>query len=116
MSESSCGCGCGHDEPTTPGAPGAATATAAPERSLPVVPVEGLPELDATVVPHAIRHGVIFGGLESLAPGNGLILVAPHDPLPLLAQVEQRWPERYSVDYVQRGPQVWRLRFVRVAA
>lgn len=47
MSESSCGCGCGHDEPTT-GASGAATATAAPARSLPVVPVEGLPELDAT--------------------------------------------------------------------
>lgn len=45
-----------------------------------------LPELDATVIPHAIRHATIFGALDSIKPGFGMILVAPHDPKPLLAQ------------------------------
>lgn len=72
-----------------------------------------LPELDATVIPHAIRHATIFGALESIQPGHGMILAAPHDPLPLLAQVEQRSPAAFEIDYVERGPQVWRLRFLR---
>lgn len=72
-----------------------------------------LPELDATVIPHAIRHATIFGALDSLGPGHGLILAAPHDPLPLLNQVAQRSPGAFQIEYVQRGPEVWKLRFVR---
>jgi uncharacterized protein (DUF2249 family) len=72
-----------------------------------------LPELDARVIPHAIRHGVIFGALDSLATGAGMVLVAPHDPLPLLAQLEQRSPGQFSIDYLERGPESWRVRFLR---
>jgi uncharacterized protein (DUF2249 family)/iron-sulfur cluster repair protein YtfE (RIC family) len=73
-----------------------------------------LPELDSRVVPHAIRHATIFGALGSVAVGNGLVLIASHDPLPLLAQVEQRTPGHFSIDYLESGPETWRLRFVRV--
>jgi uncharacterized protein (DUF2249 family)/iron-sulfur cluster repair protein YtfE (RIC family) len=72
-----------------------------------------LPELDARAVPHALRHATIFGALDSVAAGGGMVLVAPHDPLPLLAQVEQRSPGLFSVDYLERGPQAWRVRFIR---
>lgn len=82
----SCGCG-GHDD-------------------------EGFPVLDARAVPHAIRHATIFGALDSVQPGSGLVLVAPHDPLPLLAQIEQRWPGRFTLDYLERGPVDWRLAFL----
>jgi uncharacterized protein (DUF2249 family) len=75
----------------------------------------GFPELDARTVPHAIRHATIFGALDAVQPGGGLVLVAPHDPLPLLAQVEQRAPGRFEVDYLERGPEAWRLAFVRSA-
>ncbi|MCE3552008.1 DUF2249 domain-containing protein [Pseudonocardia sp. RS11V-5] len=75
----------------------------------------GHPELDARAIPHAIRHATIFGALDSVRPGGGLVLIAPHDPLPLLAQVEQRTPGLFAVDYVERGPETWRLRFVRAA-
>jgi len=84
---SSCGCG-GTDDP-------------------------GFPELDARSVPHAIRHATVFGALSSVAPGAGLLLVAPHDPLPLLDQVEQMWPGTFEVAYVERGPEAWRLAFTR---
>lgn len=72
-----------------------------------------LPELDARAVPHAIRHATIFGALDSVEAGGGMVLVAPHDPLPLLAQLEQRSPGRFSVDYLEQGPEAWRVRFVR---
>ena len=73
----------------------------------------GYPELDVRSIPHAIRHATIFGALESVRPGAGLELVAPHDPLPLLDQVNQRWPGAFSVTYGERGPEAWRLSLVR---
>lgn len=76
----------------------------------------GYPELDVRSIPHAIRHATIFGALESVHPGAGLELVAPHDPLPLLDQVNQRWPEAFSVTYSERGPEAWRLSLTRTDA
>lgn len=73
----------------------------------------GDPELDARVVPHAIRHATIFGALDAVRPGAGMVLVAPHDPLPLLRQIEQRQPGAFEVSYLERGPEAWRLRFAR---
>ena len=75
----------------------------------------GLPELDVRTIPHAIRHATIFGALEGLRPGTGLLLVADHNPLPLLAQLEQRAPGGFSVDYRESGPEVWRLELGRRA-
>jgi uncharacterized protein (DUF2249 family) len=73
----------------------------------------GYPILDARAVPHAIRHATIFGALDAVHAGSGLVLLAPHDPLPLLDQVAQRHPGRFDVSYLQRGPQTWRLQFAR---
>lgn len=68
-------------------------------------------ELDSSAIPHAIRHGAIFGALGALRPGHHLVLTASHDPLPLLAQLEQREPGRFSVQYLTQGPDIWRLAF-----
>jgi uncharacterized protein (DUF2249 family) len=72
-----------------------------------------LPELDARAVPHTIRHATIFGALDAVRPGEGMVLVAPHDPVPLLVQLEERAPGRFDVSYVEQGPETWRLRFDR---
>ncbi len=74
---------------------------------------EGDPVLDARTIPHEIRHAAIFGALDSLKPGKALELVAPHDPLPLLAQIEKRYPDGFEVSYLVEGPQEWRLRMAR---
>lgn len=71
------------------------------------------PELDARAIPHAIRHATVFGALDAIRPGGGLVLLAPHDPLPLLRQIEQRTPDVFQVDYLERGPETWRLAFTR---
>jgi uncharacterized protein (DUF2249 family) len=43
------------------------------------------------------------------------VLVAPHDPLPLLRQIADRNGESVTVDYVQRGPEAWKLKVARVS-
>ena len=73
----------------------------------------GHPELDVRAVPHAIRHATVFGALDAVAPGAGLVLLAPHDPLPLLAQIEQRTGGAFTVSYLTRGPATWRVELVR---
>ncbi len=74
-----------------------------------------LPELDARVVPHAIRHATVFGALDAVRPGGGMVLVAPHDPLPLLSQIEARNPGVFTTEYLERGPEAWRIRFLRAS-
>ncbi|MBC7441320.1 MAG: DUF2249 domain-containing protein [Ramlibacter sp.] len=71
--------------------------------------------LDGRTIPHAVRHAAIFGALEAIQIGFALDLIAPHDPLPLLAQLEKARPGAFSVSYVERGPEAWRVRFTRVA-
>ena len=75
--------------------------------------VVSLPVLDAREIPPAVRHGAIFGALESLQVGAGVVLVAPHDPLPLLDQLQDREPDAFDIEYVERGPEAWALAFVR---
>jgi uncharacterized protein (DUF2249 family)/iron-sulfur cluster repair protein YtfE (RIC family) len=75
--------------------------------------LNSLPELDARQVPHAIRHATIFGALDSIGRGGGMVLVAPHDPLPLLQQLETRSPGDFNVSYLERGPEAWKIQFLR---
>ncbi|MFF0224007.1 DUF2249 domain-containing protein [Streptomyces sp. NPDC004629] len=72
-----------------------------------------VPELDLRSVPHALRHGTAFGALDTVPAGRAMVLIAPHDPLPLLAQMEQRTPGLFAVEYLQRGPEAWRLSLSR---
>ena len=76
---------------------------------------EELPELDVQTIPHAVRHAAIFGAIESLTVGGGLIISATHDPVPLLMQLQQRHGDAYSAEYRDRGPERWRI-LVRRAA
>ena len=72
-----------------------------------------IPVLDARVIPHSIRHASIFGALSAIRSGRSLILVAPHDPLPLLAQMRKQYGDGVEVSYLERGPEAWRLKLTR---
>ncbi len=71
------------------------------------------PVLDVRAVPHAIRHATVLGAVDAIPVAGAIVLVAPHDPIPLLAQIQSRTNGAFSVDYEQRGPDVWRLRLNR---
>ncbi|MGL3149991.1 DUF2249 domain-containing protein [Microbacterium sp. A82] len=70
---------------------------------------EELPELDVQTIPHAVRHAAIFGAIESLRPGAGMIVSATHDPVPLLDQLTARHGDAYNTRYLDRGPKRWRI-------
>jgi uncharacterized protein (DUF2249 family) len=72
--------------------------------------------LDVRAEPPAHRHALIFDAYHSLAPGNGFVLVNDHDPKPLWYQFEAEHAGAYSWDYLQQGPEVWRVRIGRPAA
>ena len=72
----------------------------------------GTPELDVRPIPHAIRHATVFGALSAIPLGGSLVLVAPHDPKPLLAQIADR-EGPITVTYLDEGPDAWRLRITR---
>lgn len=74
------------------------------------------PELDVQTIPHEIRHATIFGALGGVRAGRGLVIRATHDPKPLLAQLAEREPGAFEVEYLERGPEIWRIQFTRVAA
>jgi uncharacterized protein (DUF2249 family) len=77
------------------------------------VPDASVPSLDVTAIPHAIRHATVFGALDAVSVGSALILVAPHDPIPLLNQLEDLHPGRFSCSYRERGPQTWAVELTR---
>lgn len=77
---------------------------------------DALPELDVQTIPHAIRHAAIFGALDGLRRGSALVLSATHNPLPLLAQLEERRAGAFDVTYLDEGPVRWRLRIERTAS
>jgi uncharacterized protein (DUF2249 family) len=71
------------------------------------------PELDVRALPHGQRHESIFAAYEVLGPGSGFVLVNDHDPKPLRYQFEAQHGAAYTWDYLEVGPQVWRVRIGR---
>jgi uncharacterized protein (DUF2249 family) len=68
-----------------------------------------------TIVPRD-RHPLIFGTFANLAPGEALLLVNDHDPKPLYYQFQAEYGGEFNWEYVESGPDVWRVRIGRVAA
>lgn len=70
-----------------------------------------LPELNVQLIPHEVRHATIFGALDGIRPGRGLIICATHDPVPLLHQLAERRPGVFNAEYLEKGPENWRIKF-----
>jgi uncharacterized protein (DUF2249 family) len=79
-------------------------------------PVLAGPDLDVRCLPPARRHTTIFDTYRDLAPGAGFVLVNDHDPKPLRYQFEAEHAGEYTWDYLQDGPEVWRVRIGRATA
>jgi uncharacterized protein (DUF2249 family) len=65
-----------------------------------------------TIVPRE-RHPLIFQTWESLPPGEAILLVNDHDPLPLFYQFAAECAGGFRWDYQDQGPEVWRVRITK---
>ncbi len=64
----------------------------------------------------ARRHTLIFETYTALEPGTGFVLVNDHDPKPLYYQFDAEHKGDFTWDYLEEGPEVWRVRIGRPAA
>lgn len=63
-----------------------------------------------------VRHELIFETFGTLAPETGFILVNDHDPKPLYYQLAAENAGEFTWDYLDEGPEVWRVRIGRTAS
>lgn len=72
-------------------------------------------QLDVRARPPAARHQLIFDTYEGLGADEGFVLVNDHDPKPLYYQLAAEHPDQFTWDYLEQGPEVWRVRIGRPA-
>lgn len=78
-------------------------------------PAEGVPVLDARLLPHAVRHAAVLGAFDAVPPGGALDLVTPHRPVPLLREIAARLGGDVTVEDQERTEGLWRGRVRRSA-
>ncbi|SMC73505.1 DUF2249 domain-containing protein [Rhizobium sp. RU36D] len=76
--------------------------------------VDQMPSIDVRDIPHGERHPRIFGMLNSLAPGGAVLLTVDHDPVPLRYHLESMFSGMFGWEYLQRGPDLWRVEIARL--
>ncbi len=69
--------------------------------------------LDVREIVPRDRHTLIFDAFELLAPGQSFVLVNDHDPKPLYYQFQAEQPGKVRWEYLEQGPEVWRVRIGR---
>lgn len=62
------------------------------------------------------KHTLIFQRWTNLPVGAHFVLVNDHDPVPLYYQFEAQFPEAFTWEYLQQGPDEFQVKITRVAA
>jgi uncharacterized protein (DUF2249 family) len=70
--------------------------------------------LDVRRIAPRDRHPLIFSTFRSLAPGQAMQLVNDHDPRPLYHHFQAELPGGFGWDYVEAGPDTWRVTITRL--
>ena len=73
-------------------------------------------ELDVRTEIPKTRHELINKTFAELGLGAAFVLVNDHDPKPLFYQFQAENPGEFSWEYLEEGPEVWRVRIGRVGA
>jgi len=66
-------------------------------------------QIDVRKIPPKDKHPMIFNALEALTQGETLELINDHDPKPLQYQLKAEAPEKFIWEYLEQGPEVWRV-------
>jgi len=72
--------------------------------------------IDVRPEPPIRRHALIFDTFASLPVDDNFELVNDHDPKPLYYQLEAEETGKFTWEYLEEGPEVWRVRIGRTAA
>ena len=72
-------------------------------------------EIDLRLTPRPERHPLIFDAFDRLEVGGSFIIINDHDPRPLRAQIDRMRAGEMGWEYLDRGPDTFRVRLTRIA-
>jgi len=72
-------------------------------------------ELNVTLIAPREKHPTIFRTFDELMEGQSFILVNDHDPRPLQYQLSFERPNRFEWEYLEQGPETWKVRLTKKA-
>src|SRR5574337_1888517 len=73
-------------------------------------------ELDVRQLRKPDKHPMIFAAYSALVVGGSFVLVNNHDPKHLRAEFDTDHPGSYGWEYLDKGPEVWRIRITKLAS
>jgi len=71
--------------------------------------------LDVRTIPHAVRHAAVRGAFSAIPAGGSLVLIAPHRPMPLLAELNVDANGALAVEFLLERPSECHVRVTRTA-
>lgn len=71
--------------------------------------------IDVRFIAPRDRHPLLFSTFYALRPGDAFLLVNDHDPKPLYYQFTAELGEPFHWEYLEQGPEVWKVRIARSA-
>ena len=71
--------------------------------------------LDVRAIPHAVRHSAVRGAFGAIPVGGTMVLVAPHRPTPLLAELAADANGALAVEVLMEEPGECHVRLTRTA-
>ena len=73
-------------------------------------------QLDVRTIQPRDRHPMIFNTFDNLKPGESFELVNDHAPKPLYYQFLHERDGLFTWEYLEEGPDTWRVRITRTEA
>lgn len=69
--------------------------------------------IDVRTLEKGYKKDIIFKAFEELLVGETMELVNDHDPKPLYQQFMLNYSEKFGWEYLEQGPEVWRIGIVK---
>lgn len=71
-------------------------------------------EFDVRPYPPSERHEMFYKAFADIRPGEAFEFFNDHDPKPLYYQMEAESKEPFRWEYLESGPDVWKVRVIKV--
>jgi regulator of cell morphogenesis and NO signaling len=75
--------------------------------------METINTLNVTALEPRLKHPRIFEIYDGLNPGNAFIIENDHDPKPLYYQLLAERGQTFSWEYLENGPELWKVKITR---
>lgn len=70
-------------------------------------------EFDLRQFPPTERHEVFYKGFADIKPGEAFDFINDRDPIPLYYQMDAESKEPFKWEYLEKGPDQWKVRVIK---